>query len=48
MDTGSGENQIQLAVVDIVFQIVEIVLNTFVFLTQQVLTIFFSGFIPSS
>lgn len=48
MDTGTGENQFQLAIVDILFQIVSIVLNTFVFLTQEVMTIFFSAIIPSS
>ena len=46
MDT--DQNQIQLALIDILFQIVSIVLNTFVFLTQEVMTIFFSAIIPSS
>ncbi len=46
MDTSTTENVYQLAIIDIVFQIVDIVLNTFLLLSQQVMTIFFSALIP--
>jgi hypothetical protein len=46
--TGTEQNTYQLTFIDLAFQIIGIVLNFFVLLMQQTMTVFFGFFIPPS
>ncbi len=48
METAVTENQFQLAFIDLAFQLMDTVVAVLSFLTQNVMTIFFSGFIPAA